>query len=269
MSIDVLHALPTWELRELAAALKSGRLTAPFSGLGVGRFCPSGNAASIAEALAGLRESGMTPSQSAILLEGLVADRETHYEAAPDLCELVWTGPEAPGSAERDTAVVVRELFLTAKRTVLVAGYVVYQGKEIFKALAERMDHEAGLSVKLFLNVQRGLKDTSMESEVLWRFSTTFRQEQWPGKRLPEVFYDPRALELDQAKRPSLHAKCIVVDEREVFVSSANFTEAAQLRNIEVGVLLRHPPFARQLAQHFLTLAEAGILRSLPGLGRE
>jgi phosphatidylserine/phosphatidylglycerophosphate/cardiolipin synthase-like enzyme len=38
---------------------------------------------------------------------------------------------------------------------------------------------------------------------------------------------DPRA-----GKPGSLHAKCIAVDNEQVFVSSANFTEAGQDRNI-------------------------------------
>jgi phosphatidylserine/phosphatidylglycerophosphate/cardiolipin synthase-like enzyme len=55
-----------------------------------------------------------------------------------------------------------------------------------------------------------------------------------------------------------------VVDELQAFISSANFTEAAQLRNIEVGVLIRSPVLARQLIQHFETLAAARILKPIP-----
>jgi phosphatidylserine/phosphatidylglycerophosphate/cardiolipin synthase-like enzyme len=55
-----------------------------------------------------------------------------------------------------------------------------------------------------------------------------------------------------------------VVDRRVAFVSSANFTEAAQVRNIEVGTLIRSPEFAVKLAQHFEALAEAGMLSPVP-----
>jgi phosphatidylserine/phosphatidylglycerophosphate/cardiolipin synthase-like enzyme len=57
-----------------------------------------------------------------------------------------------------------------------------------------------------------------------------------------------------------LHAKCVVVDRQVVFVSSANFTEAAQERNIEVGLLSRSPALATQVAGHFQSLAAAGVL---------
>lgn len=52
-----------------------------------------------------------------------------------------------------------------------------------------------------------------------------------------------------------------MVDGEYAFVSSANFTEAAQARNIEAGVLIRSKSFAQRLARHFEALAEAGVLR--------
>lgn len=71
---------------------------------------------------------------------------------------------------------------------------------------------------------------------------------------------------MEGPKRASLHAKCVVVDERMAFISSANFTEAAQIRNIEVGVLIRSEPFARQLAGHFMALADRRLLDRVPGI---
>lgn len=74
------------------------------------------------------------------------------------------------------------------------------------------------------------------------------------------MFYDPRSLELAAEKRACLHAKCVVVDRRAVFVSSANFTEAAQERNIEVGLLIRSPALAEGIVRHFEMLVEAKAL---------
>ena len=50
-------------------------------------------------------------------------------------------------------------------------------------------------------------------------------------------------------------------------MTSANFTEAAQERNIEAGVLVRSPAFAQALSAQFETLLHAGALRRLAGLG--
>ena len=89
--------------------------------------------------------------------------------------------------------------------------------------------------------------------------------KQWPGARLPEVFSDRRALSMERGPRAVLHAKCVVVDERWSFVTSANFTEAAQERNIEVGVVLDHPALAQALGAQFQGLRERGRFRRMAG----
>ena len=97
------------------------------------------------------------------------------------------------------------------------------------------------------------------------RFAHKVRSEVWPADRpLPAVFYDPRSLSLDRNKRTALHAKCVVVDRQVVFVSSANFTEAAQERNIEVGLLSRSPALAARVAGHFESLVAADVLARAP-----
>src|SRR5262249_58691906 len=95
-------------------------------------------------------------------------------------------------------------------------------------------------------------------------FAHRFAVQEWPGSRLPELYYDPRSLDAEAVKRSSLHAKCIVVDRRVALVTSANFTEAAQQRNIEVGALIRCERFAARLARPFETLADAGLLIRVP-----
>ena len=174
------------------------------------------------------------------------------------------SGPEAPGVAIRDTAVVVRELFASARQSVLAVGYAVHGGRHVFRALAERMEQYPDLEVRLCLDVQRPWQDVTPSVVLLQRFATRFKIQEWPGVRLPAVYYDPRSLALDAAERASLHAKCIVIDRQVAFISSANFTEAAQVRNIEVGALLRVPALAEQISRHFQTLIEAGVLKALP-----
>ncbi|ACY13930.1 phospholipase D/transphosphatidylase [Haliangium ochraceum DSM 14365] len=46
----------------------------------------------------------------------------------------------------------------------------------------------------------------------------------------------------------------MVVDGRHALISSANFTERAHNRNIEVGVLIDDEAFAEQLARQWLSL---------------
>lgn len=77
-----------------------------------------------------------------------------------------------------------------------------------------------------------------------------------------EMYYDPRALSTQPGPRASLHAKCIVVDRRWSFITSANFTEAAQDRNIEAGVLVDDPHFAAAVEAQLDNLISAGAVRA-------
>jgi hypothetical protein len=260
--MDALGALTDADLNTLAGALRSGRLHAPFTMVSVQRYCPRAQAGEVAGWLQQLHGDGMKPQHLALLAETVVQTRQRRPEPA-DLVDLVWTGPETLGVTNRDTGVVVRELFGAAETEVLVAGFAVYQGRAVFKRLAERMEERPGLRVRLFLDVQRPQADTSLPEELIRRFLHRFRTQEWPGEQLPELSYDARSLDLDAVKRSSLHAKCVVVDRRMALVTSANFTEAAQTRNIEVGAFIRSERFAAQLVGHFESLADAGLLRPL------
>ena len=61
-----------------------------------------------------------------------------------------------------------------------------------------------------------------------------------------------------------LHAKAVVTDDEAVFVTSANLTEAALDRNIEVGLLVRDRALALSLSSHFRGLIDRGLLKPLP-----
>ena len=61
-----------------------------------------------------------------------------------------------------------------------------------------------------------------------------------------------------------LHAKAVVADDEAVFVTSANLTEAALDRNIEVGLLVRDRALAASVSSHFRGLIDRGLLHPLP-----
>ncbi len=255
--------LSTRDLEALAHALRSGRLPSPYSQLLVAKAVPGSVAAVVGEDLRALADSGFGSEQIAILLDAVRADRKSNKKL-DEVVELVTTGPEAPGTINRDTSVVVRDLFRQAKESVLIVGYAIYQGQQVFKSLAERMEEIPSLDVKMCLNMTPD-KTTDVESLIVRRFADQFKSKHWPnGARLPRVFFDPRSIDPDKSQRASLHAKCIVVDGKEVFISSANFTERAQNRNIEVGVKLASSKLADQLTEHFVKLIDDVTLRPVP-----
>lgn len=257
---DAFSGLSNTDLQTLIASLRSQRVVAPYSELQVSRIVPSGWSGVVVAGLNELDLLGLTPEQVAAVLELLVRDRQERKLPEPPI-DLVTTGPETQGITNRDTSVVVRELFAHAQECVLVVGYAVYQGQRVFETLAKRMEESPELDVQFFLDISRPDGDTTASDIVVSRFTQRFRQSQWPvGCRLPEVYYDPRSISDEEPVRSSLHAKCVVVDRKHVFVSSANFTEAGQERNIEVGLSIKSPWLAERLIRHFRLLHEHGLV---------
>jgi phosphatidylserine/phosphatidylglycerophosphate/cardiolipin synthase-like enzyme len=261
----LLGDLAYGNLVQVAEAVETGRLAPPFTAFSVSRHVPGEICGQVAGELNRLYDSGMQVPHLAYLLHAL-ADERLAIQIADRSVQLVWSGPEVPGAQSRDTGVLVGELFSTAENSILVAGFAVAQGKQIFKKLADRMHELPDLQVRMFLNVPRPYRDSTPEAELLKRFADKFRQEEWPGPRPPVIYYDRRALASGRSEHFSLHAKCIVADEHKAFVTSANFTEAAQIRNIETGVLITDSNFARSLVGQFEALVSNGLLCQVPGL---
>jgi phosphatidylserine/phosphatidylglycerophosphate/cardiolipin synthase-like enzyme len=259
-----ISRLSAHELQIIIDGIEDGSLRAPFTELGVARIFGPETGREVCLGLNELVKERMTEQQVASVLRLVQGDRRSRaLTEISDQIDLVWTGPETAGTINRDTKVVVQELFRQARHSVLIAGFAVYQGKEVFRTLANSMDANPDLKVDMYLNVHRRHRDTTRPEDLVKRFAEEFVRYQWNGQRRPNVYYDPRSVDLDEMKRSVLHAKCIVVDREISFVTSANFTEAAQERNIEAGVLVKLPGFSQKLQDHFEALRVTGFLKDI------
>ena len=255
---ESLHLLSPNELRSLAGAFRTGRIDTPCSSSSLARYVSEPILDQVAGALEEMATVGYSAAGIAYALD-LLADARSNIPKLDDVVQLVMSGPQIAGFERRDTSVVVSDLFRNARESVLIAGYAVYQGRRVFSELAKRMDELPGLDVRMFLDISRKPGDTSIPGAIVQQFVQRFRSEEWPNEsRLPKVFYDPRALSPDWHERASMHAKCVVADGRSVFVSSANFTEAAQERNVEIGLLIESVTAARRINHFFTALADTG-----------
>jgi len=257
-----IDALSDGDLATLIAALRSGRLTAPFSTASVQAVYRGKLATLVADELQAQANQGASDQHLAWALDRIATAR-ARFPAMEGSISLVWTGPEVEGIANRDTRVVVQELFSTAKESVLIAGFAVYQGARLFEPLASRCDADPNLHVRMILDVQRRFGDTTDAAAIVREFAHRFWGQEWPGKRRPEVFYDPRSVEPHAERRASMHAKCIVVDGARCFVTSANLTEAAQERNIELGLLVESRELAIRITTQFEALVATKHIRQL------
>ncbi len=216
-----LTAIATVDLERFAAAIVAKRVTFPASKLaleseGLEQLWP------VAAQLNAVGSDG-----ALAILRAVLAERRGR--SAP---ELVWTGPESRASAARDTAVVLAELFGRATIRVLVAGFAFDHASDVLRPLHQALVR--GVSCRLFA-----------DGAVAGRFLS----DHWPfGPPFPEVLgFEPEA-----GVFASLHAKCLVIDGRWVFITSANFTDRGQTRNIEVGVVLDDVHLAAVLESQFV-----------------
>lgn len=256
-----LVRLPVGALDALAASLRDGVLSEAITRHGVEQVAGT-DAAAVTALLRELVAEGSSPRYLALVVEG-IATAVTTMPKATSLFDLVLSGPDLAGVPMADTAAVMHTIVRSAMREVLLVGYAVHDGKRLFEPLARRMAEVPGLAVTFCLDIQRAWNDPTPAADLVARFAREFRARHWPWEPLPALYFDPRSLEVGDG-RASLHAKCVVVDRAEALVTSANFTDAAQRRNIEVGVLLRHPPSAGRLADHFAGLIGAGALTRCP-----
>ena len=256
-------SLPT--LSGLATALETGRLTPPFYAISLSPYVASPWLDRVSQEMNRLIEQGMNVDNIFYLFKMMIAERQKSQHQRDQL-NLVWSGLETPGMESRDTQVVVQELFDQAEHKVLIATYAIDQNQKaesLFSKLAQKLDQSPFFQVRLFLNIPRPYGKSVEEAELLQNFAHLFRSNIWPGERLPEVFYDPRSLAPGFGPRACLHAKCIIIDDAKVFITSANFTEAAHKRNLEAGILLNNSEVARAMRNQFESLLKAKLLRLL------
>ncbi len=245
-------------LEQLLAAVERGRIECGFSEADLIDAGFKGIAADVVETLRGADEVGL-----AIALRVAISER---VHRPPPRLDLVWTGPETKASTARDTGLVVRRLFESAQQSVIVGGYA-FDTPEILRPLHQAMVTR-GVSATFFVDIEGTTQPEDAERFATAAIDKFFRKVWTFGLPKPDVFYDPRTAvrgDIPGFEWATLHAKCIVVDDERAFVTSANFTDRGQTRNIEAGVLIEDTGFSGELAGHWRQLVSEGLVRKYLG----
>jgi phosphatidylserine/phosphatidylglycerophosphate/cardiolipin synthase-like enzyme len=239
-----LSMLPLPELRRLRELVVAQRLSVPLTdgalrATGMGRF-----AEPLLAVLGGL-------SIDAICAAIDVAVAERVHRPPPHL-RLVWTGPEGQGATARGTEALLSDLFKGARQEVLIAGFRFDHGADIFAPLHRAMvQHGVRTTIFVDINIDKEPKTVRGAEDYAARAVQAFFKGNWPfGDPQPTIYFDPRTA-LPGPPWVSLHAKCVVVDAKFTFVTSANFTQRAQERNLELGVLIDDADFANKVAEQW------------------
>ncbi|MBN8420810.1 MAG: DISARM system phospholipase D-like protein DrmC [Verrucomicrobia bacterium] len=167
--------------------------------------------------------------------------------------ELVWTGPATGLVPVRHTVQVLAGLIDQAVHELFFVSFVAYDVPSIISALQRAVLRGVKLSVLVEQSKEHGGNLTVDSLGKLRR-------------KIPEAkFYvwDRTALS-DSAQSASVHAKCAVADSSVAFITSANLSDAAMERNMELGVLINRGPLPEQLHRHLDALvATRYIVESL------
>lgn len=187
--------------------------------------------------LAWASQPSLAGAAIAVALESVQSARR---QADGAVVEVVVTGPESPAAPVRLTSEVVRQLIDQATRRVTLVSYAAYQMSSIIAALDAAVAR--GVAVSLILESAEKLDGGGGVHAY-----AKYRIYHWPVDRR----------EPPDAK---LHAKAVIVDGRDVLLTSANMTNAAYDKNIELGVLCRGGGVASQVQRHFDALIARGVL---------
>lgn len=260
-----LGGIPRTEQERLAAGLESGRI-APGVSAAVLRHAMLPVA--WAEPLAELAKSGWTAPLLAEAVRAVMLER-ARSEAHPPRVVSTQPGVAEPGFV--DTGVVLRRLFQQAEREVLLAGFRVTD-----RATLEhlRRPEARRLDVRLFVDLNPRVDpvgqpcpspaDLTALPGLWWK---GFLDQVWPeALESPRCWYSPLTLRADAEGWRSMHIKTVVVDRKEWFVTSANFTQRGRQRNFELGVMLRDDKTAAAIARHFEGMITSGYFVEMPAL---
>lgn len=266
-----LSRVGTESLLQLADALERGLLRAPLA------------AAALEHAGLGHLKTELAPFHTldnvawSLLIKAVLAERGLVGQQKLDL---VWSGPDAGVSFARYTRLVIPDLIGSAKRQVTIAGYSFDQGAGVFEALHLAMT-ERKIGVRFFLDIQQlearlaqqatsekrrsrlapiKAARTSDADAYAREVASLFLETHWPADGpKPDLFYDPRTA--NPHAHASLHAKCLIIDYERSLITSANFTDRGQSRNIEVGVLIHDKNYAQALERQWSNLVQSGDVR--------
>ena len=175
-----------------------------------------------------------------------------HRSQANQHIELLWSGPSPNNQIPaRRIDQVLYDLIAGAKREILLITFAAAKIERLVNELSNAK--RRGVKVRLILEFEQ-----SSEGQLSYDALKAFPESFIAGI---EVYYWPvENRERNQAGRPGkLHAKMAIIDDTAL-VSSANLTDDAFNRNLEVGVMVKNAEFLIRTKNYTDSLVNDGVL---------
>jgi phosphatidylserine/phosphatidylglycerophosphate/cardiolipin synthase-like enzyme len=194
------------------------------------------------------KHAGVSSQELAGMLIG--ASHAYHAAKAEESIELVWTGPPSELVATRKTEQALLEVIACSRDALFLISFVAYHVPSIMKALSLAVDRGVMLSILLESSEEHG-GAISVDSIGAMR-------EALPAARI--YYWAEKAGEYAGGK---VHGKGAVCDARVCYITSANLTGHAMLKNIELGVVIRGGSIPARLHRHLETLVATRVVRRI------
>jgi len=156
---------------------------------------------------------------------------------------LVWTGPTSQLIPLRKTEQVLLDLIHEAKQTIFITSFAFYRISDLLNKLQEAVDR--GVKVSFLLETPQS-SHFKVVLDPIQSIPAKLREKVdiyiWPYERRKQFSHSDDT--------GSLHAKFAIQDETVLFISSANLTESAFERNMELGVLVRDKKVVSNFQRH-------------------
>jgi len=227
---------------------------------------------SLVESLIAQLRAGATPTMPSPSYQGRVDEflrcrSDTRPELAPMLevalaakrsrqtTELVWTGPSTPVVSVRRTEQVLCDLIRSAERRLTMTSFGIFQVPRLVEELEQALSRGVALRIVLGDRESHSDQEIARQSYQLGQaVATGASLLQWPAERRPRD---------DQGHAGLMHVKAAVADSRVAFLTSANLTEAALERNMELGVFIRGGNLPASIDRLVDALIESGELQAV------
>ena len=165
--------------------------------------------------------------------------------------EIIWTGPTNGRFPVRRIDQVLYDLIANAKQRIVLVTFAAHRVRH----LCEHLIHAVGRGVELTLIVESEEEsEGQLTRDAIEAFSNV------PAAKTHLYYWPLAKRERNQAGRPGkLHMKCAIVDDIAL-IGSANLTDDAFNRNMELGMLVREQATVETLSEHFRELIRAKVL---------
>jgi phosphatidylserine/phosphatidylglycerophosphate/cardiolipin synthase-like enzyme len=193
--------------------------------------------------------SVITPNEISLITKIIRLSKSE--EETPGL-QLVWSGPLPEGIPIRSTEQVIIELIENASESLFISSFAVYKAKNVLQKISDAI--ERGIKVSILLETPE---------------SSHYKIKVDPLKFLPKKIIEnatiliwpfQKRIKNEKHDGGSLHAKFVIQDDSRLFISSANLTESAFERNIELGVLISDKKIIINLRRHLSDLIRESVL---------